>query len=339
MNKIMTLLAASSAVFLASCAAGPQLNITTRDIRSAPVIASMGSTQLLEQGKSYLRLKQYGLAIEMLRGAARDPALTAEAYNGLGVAYDGIGRGDLAERYFERAIAAAPGDERFQANLGRYYAASNQPEKQRRLLADMETTRTQNALALAAANAPATDAALPNLLAGAAAADVALAAAADAPIVATPASMSFAVRIAPESPLADALAPAIANVTQSDFAAIEFGGANCTIGNATNAAGPCLWQANDALTASAVTATDRMMVRTSMGEVFLVTGDPLPSYGVARSDPVVIKPKVSARNMLGLVAAMLDFQNRAVSATRAATPAAGRPRTIRITMVGKGPPS
>ncbi|MEY4271092.1 MAG: hypothetical protein RLZZ58_2308 [Pseudomonadota bacterium] len=339
MNKALTLAATASAMVLASCATGPRPGLAMPQIRSTPVLASMSSTDLLAHGKSYLRMKQYGLAIEMLRGAARDPAQTAEAYNGLGVAYDGIGRRDLAETYFERAIAAAPGDDRFQANLGRFYAASDQPEKQRRLLADMDAERLKADLIAAAPTLPVNDSAAPNMLAGAAAADVALVTADAAPVTAVPASMSFAVKLAPESPLAAALAPVIAESSISDFAAIEFGGAKCTIGNATNADGPCLWQANDSLTAGAIASQDRMMVRTSLGEVFLITGDAVPAYGVARNDPLPAKSSLAGRSMLGMVAAMLEVQNKAALASKARTVSTGRPRTIRVTLVGKGPPS
>jgi tetratricopeptide (TPR) repeat protein len=341
MSKFRIVLLALGATALSSCATGPRPSLAMPEVRSTPVLAAMSTSQLLDQGKSYLRMKQYGLAIEMLRGAARDPAQTAEAYNGLAIAYDGIGRRDLAESYFQRAIAEAPGEARYETNLGRFYAASNQPEKQRRLLADLEAARKQaDAERMAAAPVRmADDAAEPAPLAAAASADAALATTADSPVVAVPASMSYSVRLAPESPIAAALAPAIADATTADFAAIEFGGARCTIGNATDAAGPCLWQANDGLTANALAGKDRMMVRTSLGEVFLITGEPDPAFGIARIDVAAPKPAIKGRSMLGMVAAMLAVQNRAAAATRTHVVPAGKPLTIRVTRVGKGPPS
>jgi tetratricopeptide (TPR) repeat protein len=54
--------------------------------------------------------------------------LAGQAHNGMGVAYAELGRADLAERYFLLAIASAPEDRRFAANLSRLYAKHAQAE-------------------------------------------------------------------------------------------------------------------------------------------------------------------------------------------------------------------
>lgn len=74
----------------------------------------------LAMGRQALVDGQYGTAIAALRFARLDPACSAEAANALGVAYARIGRGDLAERYFREALALAPADRRFAANLARF---------------------------------------------------------------------------------------------------------------------------------------------------------------------------------------------------------------------------
>lgn len=75
----------------------------------------------LEEGREYLRSGNPGMAIISLQIAAGDPATIADAHNALGVAYAMIGRGDLAERYFQQAIAENPEEPKFAANLARYY--------------------------------------------------------------------------------------------------------------------------------------------------------------------------------------------------------------------------
>lgn len=75
----------------------------------------------LEEGRDHLRAGNPGMAIVSLQIATGDPASVADAHNALGVAYAMLGRGDLAERYFQRAIAENPDEPKFAANLARYY--------------------------------------------------------------------------------------------------------------------------------------------------------------------------------------------------------------------------
>lgn len=72
-------------------------------------------------GKQALGQEQFGQAIVAFRNARLAPEHSAAAYNGLAIAYAGIGRPDLAERFFKRAIAEAPEDRRYHANLARFY--------------------------------------------------------------------------------------------------------------------------------------------------------------------------------------------------------------------------
>ena len=75
----------------------------------------------LEEGRQHLIRGEVASAIVALRTASSDPATAAPAHNGLAVAYAMLGRGDLAERYFQQAIAEDPADQRFSANLARFY--------------------------------------------------------------------------------------------------------------------------------------------------------------------------------------------------------------------------
>jgi len=71
----------------------------------------------LDQGRQLLRAGRIAQAIEVLRVAQRDPESMADASNALGVAYAKLGRHDLADRYFRMAVAMAPGEARFAANM------------------------------------------------------------------------------------------------------------------------------------------------------------------------------------------------------------------------------
>ena len=93
-----------------------KLNVTTRsDIEAGDAFAEAQMTA----GRTALIEGRYAAAIASFSKARTSPDLAGEALNGMAVAYSGIGRLDLAERYFQQAIAATPGDERFRRNLAR----------------------------------------------------------------------------------------------------------------------------------------------------------------------------------------------------------------------------
>ncbi len=97
----------------------------------------------LAMGREALEYQQYGRAITSFRNARLVPEHAAEAYNGMAIAYSQIGRPDLAERFFKQAIAEAPGDKRFYANLARFYqmtAASAVRTTRDEMLAAAEAT-------------------------------------------------------------------------------------------------------------------------------------------------------------------------------------------------------
>lgn len=125
----------SAAFALASCSFGPRLQSALPQVRDVPVLANLTPRQSLDQARIFLSSRQYGLAIELFRGAGHDPALAVDSLNGLGIAYAGIGRNDLAERYFQKAMALRTDDERTRRNLATFYAQSGQGEKRAALMA------------------------------------------------------------------------------------------------------------------------------------------------------------------------------------------------------------
>jgi tetratricopeptide (TPR) repeat protein len=70
-----------------------------------------------EQGRAALDAGLNAEAIAAFSEARLEPYLLAPSLNGMAVAYARLGRLDLAERYFMQAVAAAPQDVRFTANL------------------------------------------------------------------------------------------------------------------------------------------------------------------------------------------------------------------------------
>lgn len=77
----------------------------------------------IAEGRAALAANLPGTAIPAFQRAALNPETAAAAYNGLGVAYAKLQRGDLAERYFTQAAALAPENEAYANNLVMFYAS------------------------------------------------------------------------------------------------------------------------------------------------------------------------------------------------------------------------
>jgi hypothetical protein len=119
-------------------AAGPALAV--RPVAPAQPAA-------LETGRRQLADGQTGLAIESFQRALADGEHVAAALNGLGVAYARLGRFDLAQRFFQEAMAADPADARYADNLARLMRS---PALALRRDADVAATALQSAPAPAA---------------------------------------------------------------------------------------------------------------------------------------------------------------------------------------------
>lgn len=112
---------------LGGCSAfQPQAKLEIRSVQTAQ--RSSEATDPIAEGRSLLALGQNGNAISAFRSALRDNPDSGDAYNGLAIAYDRIGRQDLAQRYFELAISADPENMRYRGNLARLFERTGQPK-------------------------------------------------------------------------------------------------------------------------------------------------------------------------------------------------------------------
>ena len=94
-----------------------KLDIRPLDAASSPEAGAIA----LEEGKQFLRSGAVGSAIVALQKAATDRATAPDAHNGLAVAYALLGRGDLAERFFQQAMVENPSEAKYSANLAKFY--------------------------------------------------------------------------------------------------------------------------------------------------------------------------------------------------------------------------
>lgn len=118
--KFHILAACTGLTLMLPACASHRSELTVRPL-GAPAPAGPVDAEL-QRARSLLASGQPGLAIPILRQLVRDSATSADAYNCLGVAYDALGRTDLALRYFEQAMAKAPLEQRYAQNLARLMA-------------------------------------------------------------------------------------------------------------------------------------------------------------------------------------------------------------------------
>lgn len=279
-DRVGIISCAAAAVLLASCSFGPPLKSALPVVRDVPVLAGLPPAQALERARTYLAARQYGLAIELFKTVGRDPALELDSLNGLAIAYDGIGRGDIAERYFQKALALRTDDERTRRNLATFYAASGQQEKRRALLAER--------------GAPP--------IAGDAPAASTLQAVID-PAIAESDDAAVAVSLSAHSPLGDIFRPLLADMTlsQGELLNAEPAGETTVFCSAGLGTAP-LQRASDS----------PQMIRISIGEVFITTQKDQMGCAAVPAIPVADAPpsQMSNKAYLGLVAAYLEQLNR-----------------------------
>ena len=112
-----------------------------------------------DTGRSQLADGQVGLAVESFQRALASGEPIAPAANGMGVAYARLGRFDLAQRFFEQAMATDPSEARYADNLARLLRSPLFALRHDRDIAERELRKAPSpvvpALAQAAAQPPA----------------------------------------------------------------------------------------------------------------------------------------------------------------------------------------
>jgi hypothetical protein len=118
---------AAAIILLGGCSAfQPQAKLEIRSVETARQAADPSDP--LAEGRGLLALGQNANAISAFRNALRENPNSGDAYNGLAIAYDRIGRQDLAQRYFELAVSADPENMRYRGNLARLFERNGQPK-------------------------------------------------------------------------------------------------------------------------------------------------------------------------------------------------------------------
>jgi hypothetical protein len=112
-----SVMAGCATILVSGCAM--QQNAAPEYRLSSTVPTVVPGASMLQRGRAQLDAGLNALAIEAFRGEIRSNPDSADAYNGLAVAYGRIGRDDLARRYFETALAREPGNGKAHANLAK----------------------------------------------------------------------------------------------------------------------------------------------------------------------------------------------------------------------------
>ena len=119
------------ALMLGGCQAlglgGRHMARTSVDAELAANPVDMGAAHL-EAGRRALAAGNTVDAIDAFMRAKASPEHMPAAYNGLAVAYSRLGRTDLSERFFLTAVALAPEQDRYRANLALFYTRNGQPK-------------------------------------------------------------------------------------------------------------------------------------------------------------------------------------------------------------------
>lgn len=113
--------------------------------------------QRLAAGRLHLERGQLAAAATAFRQASYHPQYAAQAYNGMAVAYDRLGRGDLAERFFALAIKTDPSEAAYARNFALFRDAHPLSDEARQALAVTDTGLAEGQTTTAGITAEATD--------------------------------------------------------------------------------------------------------------------------------------------------------------------------------------
>lgn len=116
---------------LNGCATSPGLS----GIRPVGDVA-VGQTSVAA-GNALVARGQYGLAVAAYRRVLRLDPVNSQAMEGLAITYELLGRADLADRYYQEALALAPRNPRIYQNFAAFLRVQQREAEAVQLMADM----------------------------------------------------------------------------------------------------------------------------------------------------------------------------------------------------------
>ncbi|HMI41016.1 MAG TPA: tetratricopeptide repeat protein, partial [Sphingomicrobium sp.] len=106
---------ALAAVMLATASCGEEGKLAVRSIPTPFAAGAHPVSFRVAEARAQFALGNVALALEGYRKALREDPASVDAFGGLAACYDKMGRFDLSRRYYESALAVAPGDTRIYA--------------------------------------------------------------------------------------------------------------------------------------------------------------------------------------------------------------------------------
>ena len=125
------------AVVLLAAVASACSSYTSSERRVTESLAAPAGDRY-QEGKTHFEQGRYGLAVAAFRAALQDESASVRALNGLAASYDRLGRFDLAERYYVRALALEPKFVQTLNNMGYSLMLKADRKKDRTLLAQAQ---------------------------------------------------------------------------------------------------------------------------------------------------------------------------------------------------------
>jgi len=129
------LLAGSLTGVLVAAACGGAMNFSD-DARFSPDMGITDGSDPLMQGKRHFANRNFGLAIEAFEEARQLAPQSVNVLNALAVAYEEIGRSDLADSYFLEALDLDPSSAQTYNNWAMVHLGRGNPAKANQLLAE-----------------------------------------------------------------------------------------------------------------------------------------------------------------------------------------------------------
>ena len=128
-----------------SAAACATSDIAIRSVPGSKLQAVATPSARVLEGHAKLAMGSVGLAVESFRRALRDDPSNIDAVEGMGMAYEKLGRFDLAARQYEAALAIDPRNQVVLARLAASREADGNPTEAAKVRAELASIRQAQA--------------------------------------------------------------------------------------------------------------------------------------------------------------------------------------------------